>query len=208
MNVPLGRAVGNWPEVEESIECLRGEHADTSLMEVVIALAGEMLALGGAAETPDAGRIQAREAVADGRALDTFRRLVERQGGDVGVVDDPSSRPESRVRAVVDVPDTAGPYVTDLDALKVGQAAVATGAGRQTKEDEVDPTAGFSALRKPGDSVEPGDVLARIHTKRTEDIDVLRERLLAAYSFGDEPPEPTSAVWDRYTADGWTGASD
>jgi len=207
MNVPLGRAVGNWPEVEESIECLQGEHADTPLMEVVIALAGEMLALGGVAETPDAGRIQAREAVADGSALDTFRRLVERQGGDVGVVDDPSSRPESRPRAVVDVPDTAGPYVTDLDALKVGQAAVATGAGRQTKEDAVDPTAGFSALRKPGDSVEPGDVLARIHTKRTDDLDVLRERLRAAYTFGDTPPETDSAVWDRYTADGWTGAS-
>jgi pyrimidine-nucleoside phosphorylase len=208
MNVPLGRAVGNWPEVEESIECLRGEHADTSLMEVVIALAGEMLALGGAAESPEAGRAQARDAVADGSALDTFRRLVERQDGDVGVVDDPSSRPESRPRAVVEVPDTAGPYVTDLDALTVGQAAVATGAGRQTKEDDVDPTAGFSALRKPGDAVASGDVLARIHTKRTEDLDVLRERLLAAYSFGDEPPEPTSAVWDRYTADGWAGASD
>jgi pyrimidine-nucleoside phosphorylase len=208
MNVPLGRAVGNWPEVEESIECLRGEHADTSLMEVVIALAGEMLALGGAAESPEAGRAQARDAVADGSALDTFRRLVERQDGDVGVVDDPSSRPESRPRAVVEVPDTAGPYVTDLDALTVGQAAVATGAGRQTKEDDVDPTAGFSALRKPGDAVASGDVLARIHTKRTEDLDGLRERLLAAYSFGDEPPEPTSAVWDRYTAGGWAGASD
>jgi pyrimidine-nucleoside phosphorylase len=207
MNVPLGRAVGNWPEVEESIECLRGEHADTLLMEVVIALAGEMLALGGVAETPEAGRAQAREAVADGRALTTFRRLVERQDGDVGVVDDPSSRPESRPRAVVEVPDTAGPYVTDLDALKVGQAAVATGAGRQTKEDAVDPTAGFSALRKPGDAVEPGDVLARIHTKRTGDLDALRERLQAAYSFGDEPPERTAAVRDRYTADGWTGAS-
>jgi pyrimidine-nucleoside phosphorylase len=208
MNVPLGRAVGNWPEVEESIECLRGEHADTPLMEVVIALAGEMLALGGVAESPEAGRAQARDAVADGSALTTFRRLVERQDGDVGVVDDPSSRPESRPQAVVEVPDTAGPYVTDLDALTVGQAAVATGAGRQTKEDEVDPTAGFSALRKPGDAVASGDVLARIHTKRTEDLDVLRERLLAAYSFGDEPPEPTSAVWDRYTADGWAGASD
>ena len=207
MNVPLGRAVGNWPEVEESIECLRGEHADTPLMEVVIALAGEMLALGGAAETPEVGRTRARDAVADGSALDTFRRLVERQDGDVGVVDDPSSRPESRPRAVVDVPETAGPYVTDLDALKVGQAAVATGAGRQTKEDAVDPTAGFSALCKPGDSVEPGDVLARIHTKRTDDLDALRERLLAAYSFGEEPPEPTATVWDRYTADGWTGAS-
>jgi pyrimidine-nucleoside phosphorylase len=208
MNVPLGRAVGNWPEVEESIECLRGEHADTPLMEVVIALAGEMLALGGVAESPEAGRAQARDAVADGSALDTFRRLVERQDGDVGVVDDPSSRPESRPQAVVEVPDTAGPYVTDLDALTVGQAAVATGAGRQTKEDDVDPTAGFSALRKPGDAVASGDVLARIHTKRTDDLDALRERLLAAYTFGDEPPEPTSAVWDRYTADGWTGASD
>lgn len=207
MDVPLGRAVGNWPEVAESIACLRGEHADTPLMKVVIALAGEMLALGGAADTPEAGRTQARDAVADGSALDTFRRLVDVQDGDVSVVDDPDTRPDSEPVATVRVPDEAvpasGSFVTDLDALALGLAAVDTGAGRRTKEDDVDPTAGFSDLRKPGDTVHPGDVLARIHTQRTDRVEELTDAVQEAYTFGTEAPDPTPAVLGRYTHDGW-----
>ncbi len=203
MNVPLGRAVGNWPEVEESIECLRGEHTETPLMEVVTALAGEMLALGGEAPSPSAGREQAQQAINDGSALDTLRTLVEAQGGDVDAIDDPTSRPDRASVATVTAPDTADGYVADLDALAVGHAAVDLGAGRRTKEDAVDPTAGFSALKKLGDRVQPGDVLARIHTNRADQVAPVQQAVRDAYAFSAEPPASTAPLLGRYTADGW-----
>ena len=207
MDEPLGRAVGNWPEVRESIECLRGEHDDTDLMEVVIGLAGEMLALGGAAETPAAGRTQARESVADGSALDTFRTLVEAQDGDPAVVDAPSMRDGSEPVAELRAPDDARGYVTGLDALDVGFAAVDLGAGRRTKEDEVDPTAGIVFERMPGDAVEPGDVLARLYARDAVHdaarADAVQDALLGAFTYGDTPPAEEPILLDRYTADGW-----
>jgi pyrimidine-nucleoside phosphorylase len=203
MNVPLGRAVGNWPEVEESIECLHGKHADTPLLQVVTALAGEMLALGGATDSPAAGRERAQQAIDDGSALETLRTLVEAQGGDVGAIDDPSSRADRDPVATVTAPDDAEGYVADLDALAVGHAAVDLGAGRRTKEDDVDPTAGLSALKKRGDSVHPGDVLARIHTADTDQVAPVQQAVQDAYAFSAEPPASSTPLLGRYTAEGW-----
>ena len=207
MDVPLGRAVGNWPEIAESIECLRGRHADSALMTIVRALAGEMIALGGGADTAEAGRKRAREAIASGAALDRFRRFVEAQGGDPSVVDDPSARADSAPVAAVRAPDDATGYVADLDALAIGHAAVDLGAGRRTKEDAVDPIAGLSALKKPGDPVAPGDVLARLHTGTPEAVDGVRDAVRAAYTFADAPPTPVPPVRARYDAEaGWSDA--
>lgn len=204
MDVPLGRAVGNWPEIEESIACLRGEHDGTPIMQIVRALAGEMIALGGAAGTPAEGREQAKDAVASGTALDRFRRFVEAQGGDPSLVDDLDARPDSAPVATVKVPDDASGYVADLDALAIGQAAVDLGAGRQSKDDTVDPVAGLSRLKKPGDAVKPGDTLARLHASRSPDLDAVRTAVLDAYTFADMPSETAPPLKARYTADGWT----
>jgi len=204
MNVPLGRAVGNWPEVEEAIACLRGEHADSSLMQIVRGLAGEMIALGGAAASPDEGRAKARDAIESGAALERFRRLLQSQGGDPVCVDDPDTRPDSDPIADVKTPTGTSGYVADLDALSIGQAAVELGAGRQTKADEVDPVAGLSDLRKPGDAVEEGDVLARLHACGVPDLDAVRAAVQDAYTFTDTPPSRPAALKARYDADGWT----
>lgn len=203
MDVPLGRAVGNWPEIVESIACLRGEHEDTRLMTIVRALAGEMNVLGGAAETLEEGRRRAREAIASGAALERFRRFVEAQGGDANVVTDPASRPDSAARATIRVPKEAHGYVADLDALAIGHAAVELGAGRRAKEDAVDPVAGLSDLKKPGDRVAPGDVLARLHTSAPDVPDSVRAAVQDAYTFSDAPPDLSPPVKARYTPDGW-----
>lgn len=203
MDVPLGRAVGNWPEVAESIACLRGEHDETDLMQVTYALAGEMLCLGGVADTPEAGRSQARQAVASGQALEMLRTLVEAQGGDVGVINDPSTRADSEPATTVEAPEGVDGYVIDLDALAVGRLAVDLGAGRRTKEDTVNPTAGLR-LAKPGDPVTSGDALAYIYTERTEHIDTFRGQLLDAFSFGETPPASRAPLLGRYTPSGWT----
>jgi pyrimidine-nucleoside phosphorylase len=206
MDVPLGRAVGNWPEIAECVACLRGEHADSALMQIVRALAGEMIALGGRADTAEEGRERAREALDSGAALDRFRQFVEAQGGDPSVVDDPASRPESAPVAAVRAPDDASGYVADLDALAIGHAAVDLGAGRRTKEDDVDPVAGLSALKKPGDPIAPGDVLARLHTRTPKAVDAVRAAVRDAYTFADTPPEEGPPVRARYAADGWSDA--
>ena len=203
MSVPLGRAVGNWPEVDESIQCLRGKMDDSDLMQVTYALAGEMLHLGGEADTPEAGRTQARRAVASGQALEMLRTLVEAQDGDVGVVDDPSTRPDSEPAATVEAPDEATGYVADLDALAVGRLAVDLGAGRRTMEDDIDLAAGITFEKKPGEAIAPGEPLAHLYTQRTDRIDDFRTQLIDAYAFSDTPPAEQTVLLDRYTPDGW-----
>ena len=204
MDVPLGRAVGNWPEVEEAIACLRGEHAESVLMQIVRGLAGEMIALGGAAATPSEGRAKARDAMGSGAALERFRRLVAAQGGDPTYVEAPDTRPNSAPIAEVRAPEAASGYVADMDALSIGQAAVKLGAGRQTKEDEVDPVAGLTALKKPGEAVEEGAVLARLHAGGTPDLDAVRTAVREAYTYSDTPPDLSAPLKARYSEDGWT----
>ena len=204
MDVPLGRAVGNWPEVAEAIACLRAEHDDTPLMTIVRALAGEMIALGGRAETAEAGRARAQHAIESGEALDRLRQLVERQGGDPHVIDDPSARPDSDPVATIRVPDDASGVVADLDALALGHAAVDLGAGRRMKEDDVDPVAGFSALKTVGDPIEPGAPLACVHTSDPSTVDAVRAAVRDAYTFAETPPERRPPVRARYSTDGWT----
>jgi len=208
MDVPLGRAVGNWPEIREVIDCLHGEHDDSTLMQVVRGLAGEMIALGGAAESYEDGRAKAREAIESGAAWERFRRLVEAQSGDLSVIDAPDSRPDSAPLAEVKVPAGRGGYVADLDALSIGQAAVELGAGRQTKEESVDPVAGLTELKKPGDAVAEGDVLARLHTSESPDLDTVRTAVQEAYTFSETPPTAPSALKARYDATGWTDLED
>jgi pyrimidine-nucleoside phosphorylase len=205
METPLGRAVGNWPEVAESIRCLRGDEDDSDLMTVTLALAGEMLALGEVADTPEAGREQAREAIADGSAFDKLVEMTEAQGGDVSVLHDLDARPKVPEPITVRAPDEAGGYVAGLDALAVGRLSVALGAGRQTKEDDVDPTAGLVLEKRLGDAARPGEPMARLFTRATDDAD-FAERLQDAFAFSEEPPDVPPVLMDRYDGEnGWGG---
>lgn len=202
MDVPLGNALGNWPEVEESIRCLQGEDVP-DLMEVTLALAGEMLHLGGVAATPEAGREQAQQAIDSGAAFDKFVALVEAQGGNAAVLHDPAERENAEPATDVHAPDDASGYVADLDALALGHTAVALGAGRRVKEDKVDPTAGIVLLKKPGDAITRGDVLARLYTQRTNNLATFRETVRNAYTFAEQAPAPASRLMDRYIVEGW-----
>jgi pyrimidine-nucleoside phosphorylase len=205
MDVPLGRAVGNWPETAEALHLLHGDTAGVEdLLEVTLALAGEMIALGGKAENPEEGRARASGAIRDGSALARMRRLVEAQGGDPAVVDEPASREGSRAVATVEAPAGPSGYVTDIDALALGMAAVRLGAGRATKEDAVDPLAGFRLLKKPGEPVAPGEPIAEIFASDASRVDA--DAVARAYSFGAEPAAGGSLIIDRLTEAGWEGA--
>jgi thymidine phosphorylase len=148
MDVPLGRAVGNAVEVEESVQALQG-NGPADLMAVTLALAREMLALAGLPGADPAA------AIADGRALAAWRAMVRAQGGD----------PDAPLPAAAHVrtwPSPGTGWLSRLDALAVGTAAWRLGAGRARKEDDVSAAAGVICLAKPGDRVEAGQPLLEL----------------------------------------------
>ncbi len=187
MDVPLGRAVGNAVEVEESVLALQG-HGPDDLMEVTLALAREMLALAGLAGDT-AG--DPAEAIADGRALAAYRAMVRAQGGDPD-----APLPQAPYTQVLPAP--ASGWLGRLDALKVGIAAWRLGAGRARKEDDVSPAAGIICLAKPGEAVQAGQPLLELRADEPERFGPALAALDGAAAISpDEPPAPASPVIEK-----------
>ena len=194
METPLGRQVGNACEIIESIQVLRGEGPE-DLWEIVLALGAEMLLLADRAPDEPAARMMLTEAVSSGEALEVFRGVVKAQGGDARVVDDLSILPTAPRRAEVVAP--APGWVTGCHALTVGIAATRLGAGRERKEDSIDPGVGVTVLAKPGDRVESGQALAEVSYREEGRWQSVRGLLAAAWSIGEEPPEPVPLIGER-----------
>jgi pyrimidine-nucleoside phosphorylase len=205
MDAPLGRTAGNWPEVAESIRCLRGEGPrDLELLSVE--LTAEMLLLAGRAGDIEAARERARRALADGSALERFRSLVRAQGGDPAVVDDPDARPGSA--SVHEVVSDSEGVVQALDARLVGEACVAMGAGRGRKEDGVDPVAGVTLNKTVGDSVGRGDVLALLHGSDADRVRGVAGGVASAFRLGPGAPAAAPLLRGRYASGAWTAVAD
>jgi len=192
MDAPLGREVGNASEVRESLAVLRGG-GPADLVALTTDLAVEMLLLGDAAADADDARRTLGGALASGRALELFARVVEAQGGDPRVVEDESLLPLAPEAAVVTA-DRAG-VVTRVDARRIGVAAALLGAGRARKEDSIDPGAGITVVAKPGDPVAAGDPLAVLRA-RAGTADAL-PLVTAAFAVGDTAPPPRPLVLER-----------
>ncbi len=200
MNEPLGYGVGNWPETEESIQCLQGLWVE-DLMHLTLTLCGEMICLGGKAQTPGAGYELARAAVDSGQAMEKLLALVHAQGGDIDVVEHPERYPQPA--HVVEIRSTEAGYVDAIDALEIGKIAVHLGAGRLKKEDPVDPAAGLKLAVKRSEKVEKNDVLATLYFNREVDIEAVSARLRAAFTFNREKPGDELLLMGRYTTRGW-----
>ncbi len=195
MDVPLGRAAGNWPEVAETVRCLRGEtEGAEDVVEITVALAAEMLRMGGVADSAEEGAVQARAALADGSAWDTFVRLVEVQGGDIRTLEDPDERQAQSPSIVVEA-ERSG-FVTDIDARKIGDLTVALGAGRRAKEDDVDPLAGVVLHARVGEQVAKGQSLATLYS-RTAEPDAFSRALRASVEIGDQAPDVPPLILER-----------
>ena len=160
MDQPLGRYVGNSLEVVEVLEVLQGE-GPIDLCELCLGLAGWMFFLGECAATVQEGKQMSRQLIASGAALAKFKEMVELQGGDAGVVDDPKRLP--RAQHTLDVVSPASGYVTAIHCEQAGTACVILGGGRERKEDSVDPAVGFVLHKKVGDSVTKGETLCTVH---------------------------------------------
>jgi len=162
MDRPLGRACGNALEMEESIEGLRGS-GPADLMEITYALGAEMLVLVGASPNVVDARARLQESVTSGRALETFGKVIEAQGGNPAVIEDPSVLPQARAVEVYRAEATG--VVTAVEPRRIGRAIVELGGGRMAVEDAVDPTVGFVITVKPGDPVRAGEPIASIFAR-------------------------------------------
>ncbi|MCP3964654.1 MAG: thymidine phosphorylase [bacterium] len=191
MDDPIGDRVGNALEVEESIAVLHGEGpADTR--ELTVRLGAEMLLCVDACETPEEGAERLAAVLDDGSALEIFRRMVEAQGGDPRVVDDPRGiLPQAAGRTAV--PAAASGYVAAIAADEIGTAALLLGAGRRRKEDRLDPAVGIEIARRSGDAVRAGEPIAYL-IHNGHGAEEASARVRAAYDIRDRPPAVSSRI--------------
>jgi pyrimidine-nucleoside phosphorylase len=191
MDVPLGRAVGNALEIVESIQTLQGR-GPSDVEDLSVWFAARMMVRAGVARSTAEGESLARRALVSGRALEKFRQIVERQGGDPRVIDDERRLPMAASRATVRSP-RAG-WLTVLDAGLVGRASVALGAGRDRVDGVIDPAAGILVLARPGDAVSAGDAVLELHYGSTARLEEAQHLAESAIIVGDEPPAASPLI--------------
>ena len=184
MDQPLGDLVGNAVEVREAVEILRGERSGR-ILDLCLTLTGHLAALAGVAPDPGNGRERARAALERGDGLERFRDLVAAQGGDPRVADDLSLLPAAPVERQVSAPSDG--WLEGVDAEAVGQAAAALGAGRQRKDDPIDPAVAVELPVKIGDRVVAGQTIGRILARTPAGAEEAATRLLAALHWSDRP---------------------
>ncbi|MEZ2458549.1 pyrimidine-nucleoside phosphorylase [Salinicoccus roseus] len=182
MSEPLGYAIGNALEVKEAIDTLKGEGPE-DLTALCLELGAQMAVLGGAAESLDEAKDKLRAVIDNGEALEKFRVFLKNQGGDASVVDDPSKLPQAKYQFEVKAEESG--FVEEIAAEEIGIASAMLGAGRQTKEDEIDLAVGLVLKKKVGDRVEQGDTLAVIHSN-SEDIGEVEKKILDNYRIGSK----------------------
>ena len=200
MNQPLGKAVGNSLEVIEAIETLKGKGPD-DITELSLTLASMMIQIGGKAKNLEEGRRMAEEAISGGAALEKLRLFIEGQGGNSAVINNYKLFPQAKYN--VEVPldtlmrsDTGGDchiekelpnvYVTEINAKIIGMASQHSGAGRATKEDVVDLSAGIYLHKKVGDAVRQGELLAVVYSNDKAKAIKGAEEAKKAFSFHEE----------------------
>ncbi len=199
MDRPLGRACGNALEVEESIAALKGE-GPPDLMEVTYALGAEMLLLADAAPDRARARRMMEKAIASGRAAEHFKKIIEAQGGNPAVVDDPALLPQAAEVEVFTAPRRG--FVARVEPRTIGRGITLLGGGRMTMEDKLDLSVGFVITARPGDFVEQGEPLATIFARDRGGIESGRHTLRSAIVILDDAEPPLPLVTHRVTAAG------
>ncbi len=199
MDEPLGFAVGNSLEVIEAIETLKG-NGPKDFVNLCETLGAYMLVLAKTVDTFEEGVEKIREAISSGSALEKLKVFIENQGGDKRVVDDYSLFPQANI--VVPIKAHRSGYISRIEAEEVGVSAMILGAGRETKDDELDLAAGIILNNKVGDYVNEGDILATMYLNKEEKLESAKERFIGAYSIVDEKVEPKKLVYGVVTKDG------
>jgi pyrimidine-nucleoside phosphorylase len=194
MDQPLGRSVGNALETAEALALLCGNAPD-DLMECTLALGVEMLLVARVARTRLAAERKLQGAIRSGGAAARMERLIAAQGGDPRVVREPDRLPCAPQQMLVSSSKTG--YVRDVDAMRVAEIALRLGAGRTRADQSIDSSVGIELLKKPGEHVRRGEVLARVHAAERSVALAEAEALLQAYSLGARPPVIKPIVIER-----------
>ena len=192
MDRPLGYAVGNSLEVVEAIETLQGKGPE-DLLELSLALTAQILFLADKG-TLDECRAMAQETITSGKALDTFARMVAAQGGNADFI----YHPENFAKApyVREVKLTESGYIASVNTEQYGLASLLLGAGRNTKEDEIDLSAGYLLKKKTGDAVKAGDTLAVLYASREELFAAAERTLLNSTTITADAPEKRPLIFE------------
>ena len=196
MDRPLGRACGNALEMEEAIHALRGE-GPPDLMEVTYALAAEMMLLGGLAEDRGDARAKLELAIASGQAAEKFKEIIEAQGGNPAVVDDPALLPQAEAIELYRAPRRG--LVAQVEPRTVGRGIIALGGGRTRMEDRVDPGVGFVITARPGDWVEAGEAIATVFARDEAGLRAGAAAMREAIHIADEADPPLPLISHRVT---------
>ena len=203
MSQPLGHAAGNWIELAESVDLLRGKRAPQSedLRELSLILAGWMIHLGGQAATPELGYARAEAALSDGSALGTFFAMIEAQGGDTRAFSDPNFHKPGATQVV---PAWESGFISTMDTTALGWAVQRTGAGREKAGEPVDPHAGIDFHARRGARIEKGQPIATIYATTPALLAEPAAILEQAIHISRTPPQEVplvSRIFTRETAE-------
>ena len=191
MDQPLGKSIGHANEVAEAIATLRGQ-GPADLTELCIRMGALLLVAGGLVATPEAGEERLRQAIADGSALDKLRELIEAQGGDSGVINDPLLMPQPRTVVRILAPTTG--HVQHIDAMGIALAAKALGGGREKKGDPIDLAVGVNLIMKEGDFVREGYPIAELLVNDESRVERARDLVAGAFRLGPDKPTPRPLI--------------
>ncbi|MDQ8223516.1 pyrimidine-nucleoside phosphorylase [Enterococcus faecium] len=187
MSEPLGEAIGNSLEVVEAIETIQGNGPE-DLVEMCYALGSQMVVLAGKAKTIDEARTLLQEALESGKALAKFKEMIQNQGGDPTIVEQPERILTARY--TMELPAKQSGVVSKIVANELGIAAMMLGAGRKTKEDDIDHAVGLKLHKKIGDTVTKGESLLTIYSNDKEISSVI-ELLYKNIEIGESAMKPT-----------------
>lgn len=193
MNQPLGQAVGNALEVREAIDTLRAG-GPPDFHQHCVEVASYMLLMGDLAIDEKTGVEMAQTVLDNGKALEQFRRLVQAQGGDVSYVDRPEKLLISPLKRIIAAEESG--YLRRMDALEIGEASVALGAGRAKKGDPIDHAVGIMVHHKVGDPIQLGEPLMTLYANREAAFEEAGCKVKEAIEISQQPVEPLLLFYD------------
>ena len=192
MDIPLGNAVGNSLEVIEAIEILKG-NGDKNLLDICCSLAAYMASMATGINEEKA-LTKAYESIENGTALQKFREWIEAQGGDGRIVDDYSLFGKALIEYEIKAEKDG--FISKIDAETIGSICVDLGGGRKTKEDEIDHTAGIILIKKTGDKVEKGELIAKLYTNKENAVPVAEKDFLCSIEITNKKPAEQKLIYE------------
>ena len=206
MDNPLGYAVGNWFEVKECIEIMKAgslediNELSKDVVDLVLALAGQMLLQAKKAESLKEGIAMARTNLTNGRAFAKFRQMVKAQEGDVSYIDNPDTYRKAKYSSVIRSPLSG--HILSINSMELGLIGVLLGSGRRAIEEAVDFSSGIILHKTAGMKVEIGDILAEVHSDKEGAVEIESRRVLETFRFAKERSEMPPLIVGMVTKEG------